>query len=118
MKTINDLIDYLNFSENDKYSLTELEDKVLISREDMTRSTLLMIVYKSNSEIPFEWHISNDFQFEKFSVQEKIMRFVITSNPKDWFDEEIIEVDGIKLTREQAEKVYQKLTAERIYDIK
>lgn len=118
MKTINDLIDYLNFSENDKYSLTELEDKVLISREDMTRSTLLMIVYKSNSEIPFEWHISNDFQFEQFSVQEKIMRFVITSNPKDWFDEEIIEVDGIKLTRGQAEKVYHKLTSERLYNNK
>lgn len=87
MKTINDLVDYLNFSENDKYSLIELEDKALISREDMTRSTLLMIVYKSNSEIPFEWHISNDFHFEQFSVQEKIMRFVNNSNPNHWFDE-------------------------------
>lgn len=87
MKTINDLIDYLNFSENDKYSLTELEDKALISREGIMGSILLMTVYKSNAGLPFEWHISSDFYLEQFSVQEKIMRFVITSNPNHWFDE-------------------------------
>lgn len=118
MKTINDLIDYLNFSENDKYSLTDLEDELLISRKDIIGSTSLMVVRKSSSEIPFEWNVSDDFRFEKFSVREKIMRFVINSNPIDWFDDDIIEVDGIKLTREQAEKVYQKLTSERLYNSK
>lgn len=118
MKTINDLLEYLSFSENDKYSLTELEDELLISRKDIIGSTSLMVVRKSNSEIPFEWNVSEDFQFEKFSVREKIMRFVINSNPIDWFDDEIIEVDGIKLTRGQAEKVYHKLTSERLYNNK
>lgn len=118
MKTINDLVDYLNSSENGKYLLTDLEDELLISRKDIIGSTSLMVVRKSNSEIPFEWNVSEDFQFEKFSVREKIMRFVINSNPIDWFDEDIIEVDGIKLTRGQAEKVYQKLTEERLYNNK
>lgn len=47
-----------------------------------------------------------------------ISKYAIEHSYEDWFDEDIIEVDGIKLTREQAEKVYQKLTAERTYDIK
>lgn len=87
MKTLNDLLEYLSYNERDVYTLTDLENKVLICREGIMGSILLMTVYKSNAGFPFEWHISSDFHFEQFSVQEKIMRFVINSNPNHWFDE-------------------------------
>lgn len=87
MKTINDLVEYLNYNERDVYTLTDLKNKVLICREGIMGSILLMTVYKSNAVLPFEWHISSDFHFEQFSVQEKIMRFVSNSNPNHWFDE-------------------------------
>lgn len=87
MKTINELLEYLSYNERDVYTLTDLENKVLICREGIMGSILLMTVYKSNSGFPFEWHISSDFHFEQFSVQEKIMRFFINSNPNHWFDE-------------------------------
>lgn len=47
-----------------------------------------------------------------------ISKYAIEHSYEDWFDEDIIEVDGIKLTRGQAEKVYQKLTSERLYNNK
>ena len=111
MKTINDLIEYLNYNERDVYSLTDLEDKVLISREGIMGSILLMTVYKSNAGFPFEWHISSDFHFEQFSVQEKIMRFFINSNPNHWFDEPEKKYNIIigKNEREKIKTAYQKL---------
>lgn len=111
MKTLNDLVEYLNYNERDVYTLTDLENKVLICREGIMGSILLMTVYKSNAGFPFEWHISSDFHFEQFSVQEKIMRFVINSNPNHWFDEPEKKYNIIigKNEREKIKTAYRRL---------
>lgn len=123
MKTINDLVEHLNnygifgrfYIDRPSTSSWFIYKEVKTDNDGLDEQDGLLVVFEK--DYPY-WRIHRDFGYVDNEIQKEITDFIYTTDSKNWFDDEIIEVDGIKLTREQAEKVYQKLTAERTYDIK
>lgn len=117
MKTLEDLVKKLNETDEGEgyYKLSEYpEGTFRVCYKLANQEWSITAFGKSSKKISLasNGHIMN------WQEMYWISKYALEHSYEDWFDEDIIEVDGIKLTRGQAEKVYQKLTSERLYNNK
>lgn len=114
MKTLQDLVDNLNqyFSEEGQFKIDYYDyDKIfeICCENDCGEYDLIEIDPKDRS-----WLLETDIGYQTSEVQHTIVDFLVNSNPNDWLDDDNdddeIVVDGIQMTKKQADQLYEYFT--------
>lgn len=111
IKTLQGLVDKLNdnFSKEGNFYLfydDDMENIYLFRQLSDVCFELAEISKKYKS-----WLVGKDLYMQVGEVQKYIMNFLVNSNTEDWFDDnDEIVVDGIQMTKKEADQLYEYFT--------
>lgn len=116
IKTLQDLVDKLNEVDDDnEYSLYKIHGKHFICTddEDDCDKKLSMIMFNTDDNEP-TWRIDKNLFLMPPKPQTIAVEFLANSNPKGWLDDndddDEIVVDGIQMTKKDADQLYEYFT--------
>lgn len=116
MKTLQDLVDRLNeVDDENEYSLYKIHGKHFICTddEDDCDKKLSMIMFNIDDNDP-TWRIDKNLFLMPPKPQTIAVEFLANSNPKGWLDDDNdddeIVVDGIQMTKKEADQLYEYFT--------
>lgn len=105
-------MNYREFSEKSglTYGINRVNDSVFVTFYDSFRNK----VFEISRELGLTLFKLYDFRSAVFMTQILVIEFLSKENQNDWFscykEPNLIEVYGIKLTRQEAETLYDKLS--------
>lgn len=123
IKTLQDLVDKLNeVDDENEYSLYKIYGKHFICTvdEDDCDKKLSMIMFNTDDNEP-TWRVDKNLFLMSPKPQQIAVKFLANSNPKDWLDDDNdddeIVVDGIQMTKKEADQLYEYFTKKQSENI-